>query len=97
MFLVQAKGSTSRARFDAMHADASPGNPELERQAHRLRAVEEFFTRLYRRHKLLSGGAWSGRARRPTGGPTPKALGRGEELAGWPTARSIAPSPKPRG
>lgn len=43
VFLVPAKGSTSRTRFDAahelghlvMHADASPGNPELERQAHR--------------------------------------------------------------
>jgi Zn-dependent peptidase ImmA (M78 family)/transcriptional regulator with XRE-family HTH domain len=43
VFLVMAKGSTSRARFDAchelghlvMHADAAPGSPELERQAHR--------------------------------------------------------------
>jgi Zn-dependent peptidase ImmA (M78 family)/transcriptional regulator with XRE-family HTH domain len=43
VFLVMAKGSTSRARFDAchelghltMHADATPGSPELERQANR--------------------------------------------------------------
>jgi len=43
VFLVMKKGSTSRTRFDAchelghlvMHADASPGSPELERQAHR--------------------------------------------------------------
>jgi len=43
VFLVMDKGSTSRARFDAghelghllMHADASPGNTELERQANR--------------------------------------------------------------
>jgi Zn-dependent peptidase ImmA (M78 family)/transcriptional regulator with XRE-family HTH domain len=43
VFLVMAKGSTSRTRFDAchelghlvMHADAAPGSPELERQANR--------------------------------------------------------------
>lgn len=43
VFLVMAKGSTSRTRFDAchelghlvMHADATPGSPDLERQANR--------------------------------------------------------------
>ena len=43
VFLVMAKGSTSRSRFDAchelghltMHADVTAGSPELERQANR--------------------------------------------------------------
>lgn len=43
VFLVMEKGSTSRTRFDAchelghlvMHADVTPGSPELERQANR--------------------------------------------------------------
>ena len=43
VFLVMEKGSTSRTRFDAchelghlvMHADATPGSPDLERQANR--------------------------------------------------------------
>lgn len=43
VFLIADKDSTSRRRFDAahelghlvMHADASPGDPRLERQAHR--------------------------------------------------------------
>ena len=43
VFLVMEKGSTSRTRFDAchelghlvMHADATPGSQDLERQAHR--------------------------------------------------------------
>jgi Zn-dependent peptidase ImmA (M78 family) len=43
IFLTMTKGSTSRTRFDAahelghlvMHADVSPGNAELERQANR--------------------------------------------------------------
>jgi len=43
IFLINEKNNSSRARFDAahelghlvMHIDAAPGNPELERQAHR--------------------------------------------------------------
>ena len=43
VFLLMEKGSTSRTRFDAahelghliMHADAAPGNPDLESQANR--------------------------------------------------------------
>lgn len=42
IFLLSSKDSTSRTRWDAahelghlvLHADATPGNPELERQAH---------------------------------------------------------------
>ncbi len=47
IFLVTSKHSSSRTRFDAahelghltMHSDASPGNPLLERQAHRFGAA----------------------------------------------------------